>query len=58
MRKLAALIEQRRVEFGCAVRVQFVTSPTSVGFKWQETPYRRNLWSVDVWMPVKDEPGS
>jgi len=54
IKKLTTLIEQEYVQFGCCVKVQFVTSPAPVGYKWVYTSLGRQLWSADVWMPRQE----
>ena len=56
--KLRKLINQKKIQYGCSVRVKYVKDHGGVGLKWRTagTELGQYLWVCDVSMPVSEEP--
>ncbi len=51
IKKLKKLIQQKKIKFGCAVRVHFTKGRKGIGIKWSDAGHGRHLWVCDVSMP-------
>jgi len=49
--KLTLLLDQKRIEFGCALRINYILDPKGIGVKWDPSPHGQHLWICDVSFP-------